>query len=63
MTFGPLLLQLPPSKDRISFARCPVVVHEFLDDTLGLSFQGKVLARYDRAGQLQPSARRADKAA
>lgn len=63
VTFGPLVLQLPPSKDRISFARCPVVVHEFLDDTLGVSFQGKVLARYDRAGQLQPSTRRADKAA
>lgn len=63
VTFGPLVLQLPPSKDRISFARCPVVVHEFLDDTLGVSFQGKVLARYNRVGQLQPSARRADKAA
>jgi hypothetical protein len=63
VTFGPLLLPLPPSRDRVSFARCPVVVHEFLDGTLGVSFQGKVLARYDQAGQLQPSARRTDKAA
>jgi hypothetical protein len=63
VTFGALVLQLPPSRDRVSFARCPVVVHEFLDGTLGVSFQGKVLARYDQTGQLQPSARRADRAA
>ena len=63
VTFGALVLQLPPSRDRVSFARCPVVVHEFLDGTLGVSFQGKLLARYDQTGQLQPSGRRADKAA
>jgi hypothetical protein len=63
VTLGQLVLQLPPSRDRVSFARCPVTVHEFLDDTVGVSFQGKVLARYDRHGQLQPKARRAEKAA
>jgi hypothetical protein len=63
VTVGPLVLQIPPSKDRVSFARCPVTVHEFLDASLGISFQGKVLARYDRDGQLQPKARRVEKAA
>lgn len=63
VTVGPLALQLPPSKDRVSFARCPVTVHELLDDTLGVSFQGKVLARYDRDGQLQPRTKRTEKAA
>jgi len=31
--------------------RRPVLVHEFLDGTLGVSFQGRLLARFDRAGQ------------
>ncbi len=63
VTVGALVLQLPPSKERVSFARCPVTVHEFLDGTWGVSFQGKVLARYDQAGQLQPKARKVEIAA
>jgi hypothetical protein len=63
VTVGPLTLQLPPSKERVSFARCPVTVHELLDGSLGVAFQGKVLARYDPDGQLQPRTRRAEKAA
>jgi hypothetical protein len=63
VVFGQLELQLPPSRDRISFARCPVLVHEFLDGSLGVSFQGKVLARFDRDGLPQPLLRRTDKAA
>jgi hypothetical protein len=63
VTLAQLVFQLPPSKDRVSFARCPVTVHEFLDGTWGVSFQGKVLARYDQDGQPQPKARRPEKAA
>ncbi len=63
VVFGPLELQLPPSKDRTSFARCPVLVHEFLDGTLGVSFQGNVLARFDRDGLPQPKLTRTNKAA
>ena len=33
-------------------ARCPVPVHEFLDDTVGVSFQGRLLGRFDRTGLL-----------
>jgi transposase len=34
-------LQLPPSRLRVSFARCPVVVHEFLDGALGGQLPGQ----------------------
>jgi transposase len=50
--FGPLTLQLPPTKWRRHYMRCPVLVHEFPDTTLGLSHQGRLLARYDRMGTL-----------
>ena len=32
------------------YARCPVVVHELVDDTLAVSFQGKLIGRFDRQG-------------
>jgi transposase len=50
--FGPLTLQLPPTKWRAHYVRCPVLVHELPDTTLGLSHQGRLLARYDRTGRL-----------
>jgi transposase len=50
--FGPRVLQLPESKGRVHYARCPVLVHEFPDETLAISFQGNLLARYDRDGEL-----------
>lgn len=54
VTFKNLILQLPPSRRRIHFVRCPVLVHQFCDDTLGVSYQGRLLARYDSAGQPLP---------
>ena len=50
--FGALTLQLPPTRERLHYVRCPVVVHEFPDDALGVRYQGRILARYDRAGRL-----------
>lgn len=52
VTFGRLTLQLPPTKWRPHYARCPVLVHELPDGSLGLSHQGRLLARYDRTGVL-----------
>jgi transposase len=52
VTLNNLILQIPESKDRVSFARCPVLVHELTDDTLAISYQGKMLARYNRDGDL-----------
>jgi transposase len=63
VVFNSLELQLPPSRIRISFAKCPVLVHEFLDGTLGVSFHGQVLARFDRAGLVLTKERRSGKAA
>src|SRR5262249_20145083 len=50
--FHNLILQLPPSRHRAHFVRCPVTVHQFSDGQLGLSYQGRLLARYDRGGEL-----------
>jgi hypothetical protein len=50
--FSPYVLQIPRTQDRLHYVRCPVLVHEFTDDTLGISHQGKLLSRYTRAGEL-----------
>jgi hypothetical protein len=56
ITFKNLILQLPSPRHRIHFVRCPVTVHQFSNGTLGISYQGRLLARYDAAGgPLQPS--------
>lgn len=56
VTFKNLILQLPQSRHRTHFVRCPVTVHQFADGNLGISYQGRLLARYDAAGQpLHPS--------
>ena len=52
VSFHSLSLQLPRRTDRAHYVRCPVLVHEFPEGTLGISYQGRLLARYDRAGQL-----------
>lgn len=52
VTFNRLILQLPTTSDRMHFVRCPVTVHEFADSTLGVSYQGRLLARYDALGGL-----------
>ncbi len=48
--FHNLVLQLPPSRYRTHFVRCPVTVHQFANGNLGISYQGRLLARYDAAG-------------
>jgi len=63
VVFGKLELQLPRTKDRIDFARCPVIVHELLDGTLAVSFQAKLIARFDRTGALLPKQANPGKAA
>src|SRR5215471_7455201 len=50
--FHNLILQLPPSRHRAHFVRCPVTVHQFSDGHLGISYQGRLLARYDSGGEL-----------
>jgi hypothetical protein len=45
VTFKNLILQLPSTRQRIHFVRCPVTVHQFSNGTLGVSYQGHLLAR------------------
>ena len=52
VSFHNLTLQLPPSRQRIHFVRCPVTVHQFSDGRLGISYQGRLLARYTDDGEL-----------
>jgi hypothetical protein len=62
VAFERLFLQLPPSRER-RYVRCPVIVHELVDGTLAVSYQGKRLARFDRQGVLLTSATRTIKKA
>jgi hypothetical protein len=50
VVFERLHLQLPASEERISYARCPVLVHELVDGTLGVSLHAKLIARFDTQG-------------
>ena len=60
VTFKNLVLQLPQSRHRIHFVRCAVTVHQFANGNLGISYQGRLLARFDSAGQpLHPSSNKA----
>jgi len=54
VVFGRLLLQLSPSPERMHYVRCPVLVHELVDDTLAASFHGKLIGRFDRQGTPLP---------
>jgi len=47
-------LQLPRTPERLHYVRCPVTVHEFPDTTLGVSYCGRLLARYGADGELLP---------
>lgn len=46
-----LELQLPRSKGRIHFARCPVIVHQSLNGSFAISNQGRLVARFGKDGQ------------
>lgn len=50
VSFKKVVLQIPQTKQRMHYVRCPVLVHEFPDDTLGVSYQGTLLARFDLDG-------------
>lgn len=46
------ILQIPQDTRRLHYVRCPVLVHEFLNQNLGISYQGRLLAEYDNKGSL-----------
>ena len=63
VTFNNVILQLPTTRQRLHFVRCPVLVHQFPDQTLGVSYQSRLLARYDRSGGALPTAPSRERAA
>ena len=63
VTFKNLILQLPSTRHRIHFVRCPVTVHQFSNGTLGISYQGRLLARYDASGGPLPPSPNKERAA
>jgi transposase len=52
ITFERTTLQIEPSHLRISFAKCRVLVHQHLDQTLSITFGPHLLGRYDAQGKL-----------
>jgi hypothetical protein len=53
--FRNLILQLSSTRSRLHFVRCPVTVHEFSNRTLGVSYEGQLLGRYDSNGGPLPT--------
>lgn len=58
VVFEGLSLQLPSTSARLHFARCPVLVHVFLDGTVGVSYQGMLVARFTADGERLVAQRR-----
>ena len=52
VAFQGLVLQLPSTRNRLQFARCPVVVHELTTGGLAVSYQNRLIARFTRDGQI-----------
>ena len=52
VTFERLILQIEPSHLRVSFAKCRVMVHQHLDQTLSITYGPHLLGRYDPQGKL-----------
>lgn len=57
VSFNRLVLQLPSSRQRLHYVRCPVLVHEFPNGTLGVSYQGRLLATFNQQGDVLSEAR------
>ena len=53
VAFNTLSLQLPRTAERAHYVRCEVTVHEFPEGPLGVSYQGRLLARYGRDGAVR----------
>lgn len=51
VTYNNVILQIPESTERLHYVRCPVTVHEFPDETLGISYQGRLLGTYQKDGK------------
>lgn len=51
VSFKNMSLQLPSTRGRLHFVRCPVGIHELLDGTIAVSHFGNVVARFTGGGE------------
>jgi transposase len=51
VSFQGVTFQLPSSKTRYHYVRCPVLLHELTNGRLAISYQGERLATYSRDGE------------
>lgn len=63
VAYNTIILQIPESKHRMHFVRCPVTVHQFTNGRLGVSYQGKLLGEYLPDGTLVTAKKSKSKAA
>jgi hypothetical protein len=52
VSFKGVTLQLPSTRIRHHYVRCPVLVHELTKGTLAISYMGNLVAEYTRDGEL-----------
>jgi len=52
LSFKGVTFQLPSTKNRSHFVRCPVLVHELTNGKLTVSYQGERIADYSRDGEM-----------
>jgi transposase len=45
-------LQLPSTKNRYHYVRCPVIVHEQVKGTLAITYQGTLVSEYTKDGEI-----------
>ena len=63
VTHKNVILQIPETRQRSHYVRCPVTVHEFLKGTLGVSYQNQLLGEYQPDGKPISSTKRKRKVA
>ena len=63
VTHKNVILQIPETRQRSHYVRCPVTVHEFLKGTLGVSYQNQLLGEYQPDGKPISSTKRKRKMA
>lgn len=51
VSFKNTILQIPRTRQRHHYVRCPVTVHQFTNGKLGVSYQGRLLGLYKATGE------------
>jgi transposase len=52
VSYNNIVLQLPSTKNRFHYVRCPVTVHEQVKGTLAITYQGTLVSEYTKDGEI-----------